>query len=450
MGKYFGTDGFRGRVGESINSLHAYETGRFLGWYFGAKDGQKCRVVIGKDPRLSSYTIEYALAAGITASGGDAYVMHVTTTPSIAFVCRTDKFDCGVVVSASHNVYCDNGLKIFNCRGEKMDDEVLRLIEKYLDGDIKSVPFAVGKNIGKVVDYVAGRNRYTGHLIALSDVSFKGYKIGLDCANGSAYKIAKNVFNALGATVYAIGDEPNGLNINDGVGSTNIGAIQRYVTDNGLDAGFAFDGDADRCLCIDETGIVRDGDSILYMLATEYGAAEDLNGVVATIMSNSGLKESLEQCGIKVHICDVGDRNVYKTMTDVGCYLGGEQSGHIIIGKIENVGDGIVAALAIMQIIVKSKMALSSHFGGLKLYPQIVESVDVKNKLKILNDPDFCTLIAREKSMLKHGRILIRRSGTEEKMRVLVESDDCEECKRLCDKIVVGIKLADEKNDVRR
>lgn len=446
MGKYFGTDGFRGCVGKSINSLHAYGIGRFLGWYFGAKDGTKCRIVIGKDPRLSSYTIEYALAAGITASGGDAYVMHVTTTPSVAFVCRTDGFDCGVVVSASHNAYCDNGLKLFNCRGEKMDDNVLRLIERYLDGKDIYVPFAVGENIGKVVDYVAGRNMYTGHLIALSDVSFKGYKVGLDCANGSAYKIAKNVFNALGATVYAIGDEPNGININDGVGSTNVSAIQRLVIKNGLDVGFAFDGDADRCLCVDEKGEVRDGDAILYMLAKEYCSSEGLNGVVATVMSNSGLKESLENCGINVRICDVGDRNVYKTMLDAACYLGGEQSGHIILGKIENVGDGIVAALAIMQTMVKSKTALSSRFDGLKIYPQVVESVAVKNKVSILKDPNFCALVEREKSALSSGRILIRRSGTEEKIRVLVESDDREECKRLCDKIVVGIKLADERN----
>lgn len=447
MAKYFGTDGFRGFVGKGITAWHAYKIGRFLGWYFGARTGDKCRAVIGKDPRLSSYTLEYSLCAGITASGGDAYVLHVTTTPSVSYVARSEGFDCGIMVSASHNPYFDNGVKLFNSQGEKMDDGIIRLIEKYLDDDAslaKKIPFATGENVGKTVDYVAGRNRYTGFLIGLSAHSFKGFRVGLDCANGSAYKIAKGVFNALGATVFAIGDEPNGINVNDGVGSTNVCALKNLVLEKGLDVGFAFDGDADRCICVDESGRVRDGDAIIYALATTLKRKNRLDdGVVATVMSNCGLKESLERQNIAVHICDVGDRNVYKAMQDTGATLGGEQSGHIILGKIENAGDGIVTAVAVMQAMIEERATLTELCKGLTLYPQTTKSVRVKDKVHAVGGAQVRALVAETEKNLRRGRVFVRKSGTEEMVRVMVECDDLLESERLCSVIIEAVKSAD-------
>lgn len=447
MAKYFGTDGFRGLVGKGITAWHAYKIGRFLGWYFGARTGDKCRAVIGKDPRLSSYTLEYSLCAGITASGGDAYILHVTTTPNVSYVARSENFDCGIMVSASHNPYYDNGVKLFNSQGEKMDESVVRLIEKYLDDDVnftKKIPFATGENVGKTVDYVAGRNRYTGFLIGLSAYSFKGFRVGLDCANGSAYKIAKSVFDALGAVVYAIGDEPNGINVNDGVGSTNVCALKNLVIEKGLDVGFAFDGDADRCICVDECGRVRDGDCIIYALATTLKKKNGLgDGVVATIMSNCGLKESLERQGVAVHICDVGDRNVYLEMQKTGATLGGEQSGHVILGKIENAGDGVATAVAIMQAMIEEKASLTELCKGLTLYPQTIKSVRVKDKSHAVSCANVRAVVDEIEKNTLHGRVLLRKSGTEEMVRVMVECDDLLESERLCSIIVDAVKSAD-------
>ncbi|MDE6373989.1 MAG: phosphoglucosamine mutase, partial [Clostridia bacterium] len=381
-GKYFGTDGFRGRAGETITSEQAFKVGRFLGWYYTAKGG-RCRVVIGKDTRLSSYTLEYSIAAGVSASGGDAYIMHVTTTPSVSFVTRCEGFDCGIMISASHNDYLDNGIKLVNSRGEKLERGVLNLIEDYIDGKLFiggapfPVPYAKGDRIGRTVDFAAGRNRYIGHLISLSVCSFKGVKVGLDCANGSSYKIARSVFDALGATVYQIGAEPNGVNVNDGCGSTRPAALSALVRDNALNVGFAFDGDADRCICVDERGKIVDGDGIMYASARYLKEKGELLGdrIVATVMSNGGLKEGLEKDGIAVEECAVGDSFVYRKMCDCGAVLGGEQSGHIIFGKLESTGDGLVTALMIMEAMIEKGGPLSELVRGFNKTPQMTVSV---------------------------------------------------------------------------
>lgn len=439
-GKYFGTDGFRGRVGESITSVHAFKVGRFLGWYYTAKGG-RCRVVIGKDTRLSSYTLEYALAAGVTASGGDAYIMHVTTTPSISFVTRCEGFDCGVMISASHNAFGDNGIKIINSRGEKAEKGVLNLIEDYIDdrlfigGVPFTVPFASGDKIGRTVDYVAGRNRYTGHLISLSTCSYKGLKVGLDCANGSGYKIARSVFDALGASVTAIGDNPNGINVNDRCGSTCPQALARAVKDNALDIGFAFDGDADRCICVDERGKIVDGDGILYIGARFLKEKGELLGdrIVATVMSNGGLKESLSNEGIEVEECAVGDSFVYSKMCESGAVLGGEQSGHVIFGKIESTGDGLVTAIMMMEAMVERGVPFSSLLQGFYKKPQLTANVRVRDKKAAVKSAAAVAAVNRaKKSLGVRGRVLMRPSGTEEVVRITVEAPSQEECERVC------------------
>ncbi|MDE6791430.1 MAG: phosphoglucosamine mutase [Clostridia bacterium] len=439
-GKYFGTDGFRGCAGDSITSVHAFKVGRFLGWYYTAKGG-RCRVVIGKDTRLSSYTLEYALAAGVTASGGDAYIMHVTTTPSISFVTRCEGFDCGVMISASHNSFGDNGIKLINSRGEKMERGVLNLIEDYIDGKLFIggepfiVPFARGDKIGRTVDYVAGRNRYTGHLISLSTCSYKGVKVGLDCANGSGYKIARSVFDALGATVYAIGDNPNGINVNDGCGSTSPQALARAVKDNALDVGFAFDGDADRCICVDERGKIVDGDGILYIAAKFLKEKGELLGdrIVATVMSNGGLKESLAAEGIAVEECAVGDSFVYAKMCESGAVLGGEQSGHVIFGKLENTGDGLVTAIMIMEAMVERGKTLSELLQGFYKKPQMTVNVRVRDKVAAVKSAAVVATVERAKKELgARGRLIVRPSGTEEVVRITVEAPVQEECGRIC------------------
>ncbi len=446
--RYFGTDGFRGCAGDTINSEHAFKIGRFLGWYYTAKGG-RCRVVIGKDTRLSSYTLEYAIAAGITASGGDAYILHVTTTPSVSFVTRCDGFDCGVMISASHNSYLDNGIKLVNSRGEKMERGVLNLIEDYIDGRLfiggepHSIPFARGEKIGKTVDYVAGRNRYTGHLISLSTCSYKGVKVGLDCANGASYKIARSVFDALGATVYEIGCEPNGLNVNEGCGATRPQALARLVRDNALDVGFAFDGDADRCICVDERGKVVDGDGILYAGARFLKDKGELLGdrIVATVMSNGGLKESLVADGIAVEDCAVGDSYVYQKMNESGAVLGGEQSGHVIFGKLESTGDGLVTAIMMMEAMTERDKSLSELVRGFKRKPQLTVNVKVKNKSAALSSTVAVAAVkSAEKRLKGRGRLIVRASGTEDVVRVTVESATAEECDEVCREIESALK----------
>lgn len=442
-GKYFGTDGFRGRVGETITSEQAFKVGRFLGWYYTAKGG-RCRVVIGKDTRLSSYTLEYAIAAGVTASGGDAYIMHVTTTPSVSFVTRCEGFDCGVMISASHNCYLDNGIKIINSRGEKPERGVLTLIENYIDGKLFiggapfNVPFAKGDRIGRTVDFVAGRNRYIGHLISLSTCSYKGVKVGLDCANGASYKIARSVFDALGATVYEIGGDPDGLNVNEGCGATNPAALCRLVKENALDVGFAFDGDADRCICVDERGKIVDGDGILYAGARFLKDKGELLGdrIVATVMSNGGLKDSLKPDGISVVECRVGDSYVYRKMNECGAVLGGEQSGHIIFGKLESTGDGLVTAITLMEAMNERGAPLSELVRGFVKRPQKTISVKVKDKRAAVKREEYLSAVQRVEGELgAHGRLIARASGTEEVVRITAEAETYEECERACSEI---------------
>lgn len=455
MGKYFGTDGFRGTANENLTADHAYKVGRFLGWYYGEikkrnGDDSAPRIIIGKDTRRSSYMFEYSLVGGITASGADAYLLHVTTTPSVAYISRVDGFDCGIMISASHNPYYDNGLKLINNNGEKMEDSVTSLIEDYLDGklvfngqEIKEIPYAKNEKIGRSVDYIAGRNRYIGYLISLGVYSFRGMKIGLDCANGAAWNIAKAVFDALGATTYVINAEPNGTNINDNAGSTHIEVLQKFVVEKGLDAGFAYDGDADRCLCVDEKGNVITGDHILYIYGRYMKSRDKLvnNTVVATIMSNFGLFKAFDEAGINYAKTAVGDKYVYEYMKEHECCLGGEQSGHIIFSKYASTGDGILTSLKIMQAIMSSQKKLSELAAPFKVYPQVLENVRVKDKSAAQADSDVQAVVREAAEALgDSGRILVRESGTEPVVRVMVEAGNEETCRKYVDKVIEVIK----------
>lgn len=452
MGKYFGTDGFRGQAGVTLTAEQAFAVGKFLGWYFGAAKGRKCRAVIGKDTRLSSYMLEYALAAGLTSSGGDAYILHVTTTPSVSFVTRSEGFDCGVMISASHNPFYDNGIKLMNSRGEKMEEGVICLIEDYLTGrlTIGGKPFVIpavsGEKIGRTVDFTAGRNRYIGHLISLSTCSYKGLKVGLDCANGSSYKIARSVFVALGAEVTMLGAEPDGVNVNSGCGATDTAALRELVRENRLDIGFAFDGDADRCICVDEKANVIDGDGIIYACADYLKSRGELisDKAVVTVMSNGGLIKSLAAKGISCEICAVGDRIVYEKMTASGACLGGEQSGHIIFGKVESTGDGLVTAIMLMEVLAESRGKASELTRGFEKMPQKCVNVRVANKARILRERGVSSAIDSVRGRLKgRGRLLVRPSGTEELIRVMAECSSEEECERYCAEIVEEIEIAE-------
>ena len=458
MGKYFGTDGFRGEANVDLTADHAYKVGRFLGWYYNIKrpagHTEPARILIGKDTRRSSYMFEYTLAAGITASGADAYLLHVTTTPSVAYVTRMDEFDCGVMISASHNPFYDNGIKLLSSQGEKMDDETTALVEGYLDGEFtafgetyREIPFAAGEKIGRTVDYVSGRNRYVGYLISLGKFSFKDKHIGLDCANGAAWTIAKSVFEALGAKTYVIGAEPDGTNINKDVGSTHIQRLQQLVLEKKLDAGFAYDGDADRCLCVDEKGNVVSGDHILYILGKNMARSGELdrNTVVTTVMSNLGLYKALEKEGIQYAQTQVGDRFVYEYMTANGCRLGGEQSGHIIISKYATTGDGILTSLKLMEVMLAQKRTLSQLCEGLTIYPQELKSVRVKDQKAALAAPAVKAAIEEVMQELGNtGRILVRCSGTEPVVRVMVEAPTQQICKAQVEKIAQLLQQADQ------
>ena len=451
MGKYFGTDGFRGEANVNLTADHAYKVGRFLGWYYGELRRQKgdtesAKVVIGKDTRRSSYMFEYSLIAGLTASGADAYMLHVTTTPSVAYVTRMDDFDCGIMISASHNPYYDNGIKLINANGEKMDEETISYVEDYLDGRVElfgqvylELPFARKDRIGCTVDYVAGRNRYIGYLISLGLFSFKGKKVGLDCANGASWNIAKSVFDALGAKTYVINAEPNGVNINTNAGSTHIEVLQKFVVDNGLDVGFAYDGDADRCLCVDEKGNVITGDHILYILGCHMKDQGQLdnNTVVTTVMSNFGLYKAFDKKGIDYAKTAVGDKYVYEYMSKNGCRVGGEQSGHIIISKYATTGDGILTSLKMMEVMLAKKKPMSALCEGLKIYPQVLKNVRVKSKPEAQNDADVQAAVSAVAEKLgESGRILVRESGTEPVIRVMVEAATLETCQECVDSVI--------------
>lgn len=444
MGKYFGTDGFRGEANVTLTVEDAYKVGRFLGWYYGQKTkADRCRVVIGKDTRRSSYMFEYSLVSGLTASGADVYLLHVTTTPSVSYVVRTEEFDCGIMISASHNPYYDNGIKVINGRGEKLEEETIEKIESYLDGEMGEIPFAKRDAIGRTVDYAAGRNRYIGYLISLATRSFKNMRIGLDCANGSASAIAKNVFDALGAETHVINNTPDGLNINTNCGSTHIEGLQKYVVENHLDVGFAYDGDADRCLAVDSEGKLVDGDKILYVCGKymkEQGTLVN-NTVVTTVMSNFGLYKAFEREGISYEKTAVGDKYVYENMSQNGHCLGGEQSGHIIFSKHATTGDGILTSLKLMEVILEKKETLAKLADEVQIYPQVLKNVRVKDKEAAQADRDVQAEVQKVSDALGDtGRILVRPSGTEPLIRVMVEAPTDEICGKYVAQVVEMIE----------
>lgn len=442
MGKYFGTDGFRGEANKTLTFEHAVKIGRFLGWYYGARLDKKAKVVIGKDTRRSSYMFEYALCTGLMASGADAYIMHVTTTPSVAYITRVDDFDCGIMISASHNPYYDNGIKLLNGYGEKMDEETILMVEDYIDGKIE-VPVAGRHEIGRTVDYVAGRNRYIGFLISMSKYSFKGIKVGLDVANGAAWQIAKGVYEALGAKVYVMNDNPDGYNINTDCGSTHIEHLQKFVVENRLDIGFAYDGDADRCLCVDEKGNLVTGDHTLYIYGLYMKERGKLlnNKVVTTVMSNFGLYKALDKVGIEYEKTKVGDKYVYENMVKTGNRIGGEQSGHTIFLKYETTGDGILTSLKLMEVMIAKGKPMSELAAPVVFYPQVLKNVRVKSKPDAQNDPDVQAAVKKVADELGDtGRILVRESGTEPVIRVMVEAGTNEICEKYVDSVIEVIK----------
>ncbi len=442
MGKYFGTDGFRGEANVDLTVDHAFRIGRYLGWYYG-KD-RKARVVIGKDTRRSSYMYEAALCAGLTASGADAYLLHVTSTPSVSYVARADDFDCGIMISASHNPFHDNGIKLLNGEGEKMPEEVLDGIEEYLDSG-EQLPYAKGDRIGRTVDYAAGRNRYIGYLISLATRSYKGRRVGLDCANGSTWMMAKSVFDALGADTFVINNRPDGLNINVDCGSTHISCLQKFVKDNALDVGFAFDGDADRCIAVDEKGNVINGDHIMYVCAKymqEKGTLGD-SKVVTTVMSNMGLYKALDKLGIGYEKTAVGDKYVAENMRQNGHLIGGEQSGHIIFGRLANTGDGLLTAIKVMEAMTETKLPLSELASGMKMYPQTLKNVVVTDKDETMNCEAVIAAVKRaEESLGDEGRVLLRKSGTEPLLRVMVEATEQKLCDEKADEIIEAMRQA--------
>ena len=441
--KYFGTDGFRGEANKGSNVYHAFKIGRFLGDYFKTDNGYNGKIVIGKDTRRSSYMFEDALSAGITSSGSNAHLLHVTTTPSVSYIVRSENFDCGVMITASHNPFYDNGIKLINSQGEKMKDDFLEELEKYIDSDIKDIDLAVGEKIGRTVDFIGGRNRYIGYLIQTVNKSFEGIKVGLDCANGASFTIAKPVYDALGADTYVINDKPNGFNINVDSGSTHINALQKYVVENGLDIGFAFDGDADRCIAVDSKGNIVDGDGIMYLCAKYMKNEGKLpsNTVATTIMSNIGLYKALDQIGISYVKTKVGDKYVHQAMEENDYEIGGEQSGHIIFRKYANTGDGILTSLRVMEAMIDQKTDLKSLTRDLKIYPQVLENVKVKDKKETLSNEKVCQIIDQvNKELADSGRVLVRASGTEPLIRVMVEAESDDKARECCQKIIDTIK----------
>ncbi len=441
MGKYFGTDGFRGEANVNLTVEHAFKVGRFLGWYYGKE--HKAQIVIGKDTRRSSYMFEYSLVAGLTASGADVYLLHVTTTPSVSYVVRTEGFDCGIMISASHNPFYDNGIKIINSMGYKMEASVEEQIEAYIDGETQELPLATKEQIGRTVDFSAGRNRYIGYLISLPTRSFKTMRVGLDCSNGSASAIAKSVFDALGAKTYVIHNDPDGTNINKGCGSTHIEALQAFVREKGLDIGFAYDGDADRCLAVDEHGNVVDGDRILYICGKymkEIGQLKD-DMIVTTIMSNIGLYKACDKAGLNYQKTKVGDKYVFENMMEHGYRLGGEQSGHIIFSKHATTGDGILTSLKIMEVLLEKKTTLGTLASEVKIYPQLLENLRVTDKQAVLTHPSVISAVREvEEALGSDGRILVRESGTEPLLRVMVEATTHELCEKYVTMVIDRMK----------
>ena len=444
MGKYFGTDGFRGEANKALTAQKAFKVGRYIGWYYGQQhDDKRARIIIGKDTRRSSYMLEAALTAGITSSGSDAYLLHVTTTPSVSYCCRTDGFDCGIMISASHNPFYDNGIKIMRANGQKIEAEIEEKIEAYIDGEIEEIPLAEREAIGNVVDYAAGRNRYIGYLMTVPTRAFNGMKVGLDCANGASWNIARSVFEALGAKVYIINNTPDGLNINTNCGSTHIDNLKKYVLDNGLNVGFAYDGDADRCLCVDELGNEVNGDQIMYLCGKYLKESGKLDGntIVTTIMSNMGLYKACEAIGIRTEKTAVGDKYVAENMMQNGFVLGGEQSGHIIFAKYATTGDGILTSLMVLMTMLEKKLPLSMLAGEMKMFPQCLKNVVVKDKEEAQKNPAVLKGVEEvNKALGGDGRMLLRASGTEPKIRVMVEAKTDELCEKYVDQLIAVIK----------
>lgn len=437
MGKYFGTDGFRGEANEVLTVEHAFKVGRYLGWYYGQE--HKARIIIGKDTRRSSYMFEYALVAGLTASGAEAYLLHVTTTPSVSYVTRTEDFDCGIMISASHNAFYDNGIKVIDGKGHKLEAEVENEIERYIDGEVEELPLAKQENIGRTIDYAAGRNRYIGHLITLATRSFEGMRVGLDCSNGSAFAIAKSVYDALGAKTYVINNEPDGTNINHNCGSTHMEVLQAYVREKKLDIAFAFDGDADRCIAVDENGEIVDGDKILYVCGKYLKEQGRLNGdtIVTTIMSNLGLYKTCDKAGIKCEKTAVGDKYVHENMVKNNFSLGGEQSGHIIFSKHATTGDGILTSLMLMEVVLEKKLSLATLAEELKIYPQLLKNVRVSDKKTAReNEAVIKEVEAVTQALGDDGRILVRESGTEPVIRVMVEASSDALCAKYVQQVI--------------
>ncbi|MBR3701348.1 MAG: phosphoglucosamine mutase [Clostridiales bacterium] len=444
MGKYFGTDGFRGEANKALTAQKAFRVGRYIGWYYGQQhDDKRAKIIIGKDTRRSSYMLEAALTAGITSSGSDAYLLHVTTTPSVSYCCRTDGFDCGIMISASHNPFYDNGIKIMRANGQKIEAEIEEKIEAYIDGEIEEIPLAEREAIGNVVDYAAGRNRYIGYLMTVPTRAFNGMKVGLDCANGASWNIARSVFEALGAKVYIINNTPDGLNINTNCGSTHIDNLKKYVLDNGLNVGFAYDGDADRCLCVDELGNEVNGDQITYLCGKYLKESGKLDGntIVTTIMSNMGLYKACEAIGIRTEKTAVGDKYVAENMMQNGFVLGGEQSGHIIFAKYATTGDGILTSLMVLMTMLEKKLPLSMLAGEMKMFPQCLKNVVVKDKEEAQKNPAVLKGVEEvNKALGGDGRMLLRASGTEPKIRVMVEAKTDELCEKYVDQLIAVIK----------
>ena len=441
MGKYFGTDGFRGEANINLTVEHAFKIGRYIGWHYGKE--HKCKVVIGKDTRRSSYMFEYSLVAGLVASGADAYLLHVTTTPSVAYVARTEDFDCGIMISASHNPFHDNGIKLINSRGEKMSESIISDIEDYIDGKIGELPLATGNKIGRTVDYVAGRNRYTGHIISLARHSYKGKKVGLDASNGSTWMLAKSILDTLGAETYVINNSPDGYNINLNCGSTHIEGLAKLVVENKLDIGFAFDGDADRCLAVDEFGNILTGDHILYFCGKYMKNQDELtkNTVVTTVMSNLGLYKAFDAHGINYAKTDVGDKYVYEEMLKNGYCLGGEESGHIIFSKFASTGDGLITAIKIMEVLIESKLPASKLSDGFIRFPQVTKNIKVESKDLVMNDEEILSAVKNAQDSLgSDGRVLLRKSGTEPVIRVMTEAPTEEKCEEISQSIIELIK----------
>ena len=446
MGKYFGTDGFRGEANKELTASRAFQVGRYLGWYYGQnhEDG-RARIIIGKDTRRSSYTLEYALSAGLTSSGADAYLLHVTTTPSVSYCCRTGGFDCGIMISASHNPFYDNGIKIMRANGQKIEADIEEKIEAYMDGESEEIPLAEREKMGNVIDYAGGRNRYIGYLMTVPTRAFNGMKVGLDCANGASWNIARAVYEALGAKVYVTNNTPDGVNINENCGSTHIDGLRKFVLDNGLNVGFAYDGDADRCLAVDENGNVVNGDHIMYICG-KYLKEEGLldgNTVVTTVMSNMGLYKALDAVDIRTEKTTVGDKYVAENMMTNGFVLGGEQSGHIIFGKYATTGDGILTSLMVMMTMLDKKMPLSMLAEGMKMYPQVLKNVIVTDKDETMNSPLVIKAVSdMEEKLGANGRVLLRKSGTEPVLRVMSEAIDAGDCAYAVDYIIEAMNKA--------